>query len=141
MNGEFAIGIHALACLSCKGGTVSSEELAECICTNPARVRKVMGRLGRAGLVEAKGGSVGGYRMAGAPEAVTLLRVLEALDMTVVTPTWKSGSLDAECMKSSGMAAVLGEICRRLDADCRAYLATVTIADIMREMKDRRERP
>ena len=35
-----------------QGDMVSSEVLAENICTNPARVRKVMAQLKRAGLVE-----------------------------------------------------------------------------------------
>lgn len=42
-----------------QGDMVSSEVLAENICTNPARVRKVMAQLKRAGLVETHEGAVG----------------------------------------------------------------------------------
>ena len=45
MTSEFAIAVHALVYLNHKGETVSSEALAENICTNPARVRKVMAKL------------------------------------------------------------------------------------------------
>lgn len=48
-----------------KGDMVSSEVLAENICTNPARVRKVMAQLKRAGLVETHEGAVGGVPLCG----------------------------------------------------------------------------
>ena len=68
MTSEFGIAVHAMVFLHHKGDMVSSEVLAENICTNPARVRKVMARLKRAGLVSTKrcGGvplcGLGGYR-------------------------------------------------------------------------------
>ena len=65
MTSEFGIAVHAMVFLHHKGDMVSSEVLAENICTNPARVRKVMAQLKRAGLVETHEGAVGGYRFAG----------------------------------------------------------------------------
>ena len=59
MTSEFAIAVHALVYLNHKGETVSSEALAENICTNPARVRKVMAKLKKAGLVATRRGSTG----------------------------------------------------------------------------------
>ena len=43
MNSEFTIAVHALVFLNHKGESVSSDKLAANICTNPARVRKIMG--------------------------------------------------------------------------------------------------
>ena len=45
MTSEFGIAVHAMVFLHHKGDMVSSEVLAEPICTNPARVRKVMAQL------------------------------------------------------------------------------------------------
>ena len=45
MNSEFIIALHALAYLRHRNTNVSSEELAKSICTNPARIRKVMAKL------------------------------------------------------------------------------------------------
>ena len=42
MTSEFAIAVHALVFLNHKGETLSSDALADNVCTNPARVRKVM---------------------------------------------------------------------------------------------------
>lgn len=40
MTSEFNVAVHALVYLSHRGGTLSSEELAQNICTNAARVPK-----------------------------------------------------------------------------------------------------
>ena len=45
LNSDFCVAVHGLVFLKHKGCTISSEELAENICTNPARVRKVMAKL------------------------------------------------------------------------------------------------
>ena len=42
LDGSFNLAVHALVCLSHRGFFLSSETLAENICTNPARVRRVM---------------------------------------------------------------------------------------------------
>ena len=65
MNSAFCVAVHALVYLNHKARQLTSEELAENICTNPARVRKIMAVLKKAGLVETKEGSVGGYFFGG----------------------------------------------------------------------------
>ena len=62
MKSDFSVAVHALVYLSVKGCTLSSDALADNICTNAARVRKVMARLKKAGLVGAREGSEGGRR-------------------------------------------------------------------------------
>ena len=51
MDSSFNLAVHALVCLSHSGRSLSSEALAENICTNPARVRRVMAGLKKAGMV------------------------------------------------------------------------------------------
>ena len=60
MTSEFAIGVHALVYLNHKNETLSSELLAENICTNPARIRKVMAKLKTGGLIVTQEGLKGG---------------------------------------------------------------------------------
>ena len=64
MNSDFIVAVHALVYLNHKADIVSSEALAKNICTNAARVRKVMAPLKRAGFVTTREGNVGGYRFA-----------------------------------------------------------------------------
>lgn len=130
MNSDFIVAVHALVYLNHKGELVSSEMLAENICTNAARVRKVMSPLKRAGLVATREGNVGGYRFAGDPTQVSLRDVADALGIRFVHSSWHSGDSDMNCLVASGMADVMDDIFADLDATCRGRLACTTIADI-----------
>ena len=72
MKSDFSVAVHALVYLSVKGCTLSSDALADNICTNAARVRKVMARLKKAGLVGAREGSEGGFCPQVPPAELTL---------------------------------------------------------------------
>ena len=54
MDSSFNLAVHALICLSHSGRSLSSEALAENICTNPTRVRRVLAGLKKAGMVETR---------------------------------------------------------------------------------------
>ena len=56
MDSSFNLAVHALVCLSHSGRSLSSEALAENICTNPTRVRRVLAGLKKAGMVETREG-------------------------------------------------------------------------------------
>ncbi len=130
MNSDFCVGVHALVYLSHKNCCLSSEELAENICTNRVRVRRVMGRLGKAGLVDTKSGSEGGYTIARKAEDITLAEVADALDTRFVSSGWQSGNLDNECLVSSGMGPMMDSILDELDEGCRARLRQKTIGGL-----------
>ena len=130
MNSEFNVAVHALVYLDHKGDFVSSEELADNICTNPARVRKILSRLKQAGLVEAREGSVGGFRFIGDARAVTRAEVAEALKTRFVSTNWRSGDVDKECLVSSGMGRMMDGIMEELNAGCYELMKKRTIAGI-----------
>lgn len=131
MNGLFCVAVHALIYLDKRGCMLSSEELAANICTNPARVRKVMANLKRAGLVTTRTGNEGGYQLAADPARVTLDQVAGALAVRFVEPAWHSGGgVDCGCMVASGMAGVMDSLFDQLDRRCREHLAGVTLADL-----------
>ena len=134
MTSEFAIAVHALVYLNHKGETVSSEALAENICTNPARVRKVMAKLKKAGLVATKEGVDGGYHFIKAPAEVTLRRIDEAVDVRLVSACWKPGDREKACLVASGMGDIMDDIYSDLDELCRSRLGEITIADIDRKI-------
>ena len=106
MTSEFAIAVHALVYLHHKNAVLSSEELAENICTNSARVRKVMAKLKKKELIGTKEGIKGGYHMSLDASEITLGDICEALQVDIVKAAWRSGSMDMDCMIASGMAAV-----------------------------------
>jgi DNA-binding IscR family transcriptional regulator len=67
MTGEFAAAVHALVVLNHKNTTVSSEALSKNVCTHPARLRRVLAKLKKTGLVESREGTEGGYSFSGDP--------------------------------------------------------------------------
>ena len=130
MTSEFTVAIHGLVYLHHRGETASSEVLAQNICTNPARVRKVMAKLKKAGLVDTKEGAVGGYQSARAPETVTLCEIAEALGERFVCSSWHSGGKDLPCLVASGMAGLMDEIFDDLNEQCRKRLKEITIGTL-----------
>jgi len=121
MDSSFNLAVHALVCLSHSGRSLSSEALAENICTNPTRVRRVLAGLKKAGMVETREGLDGGYRLTADPEAV---------NTRFVDCAWHSGDIDRDCAICSGMAGVMDALYRNMNEECAAYLSHITITDI-----------
>ena len=137
MTGEFAIAVHAIVYLNRHPGMFNSMALAQNVCTNPARIRKVMSKLKRAQLVDAKEGAVGGYRFLRDPKQTSLLEIFEAVGQPMVGVSWRSGDPDIGCMVASGMAGVMDAIYREMDACCRKRLAEITIHDVDRLLSEK----
>ncbi|MCI2047590.1 MAG: Rrf2 family transcriptional regulator [Faecalibacterium sp.] len=134
MTAEFAVAVHALVYLEHVGTLTPSGVLADNICTNPARVRKVMARLHHAGLVEAREGKNSGYCTLPGAAAITLRQVIEALGEEPVSSHWRSGDVDRACQICSGMAAVMDDIYARMNEDCIRTLSGITIGAITAQL-------
>ena len=119
MDSSFNLAVHALVCLSHSGRSLSSEALAENICTNPTRVRRVMAE-----------GLDGGYRLTADPATLSLRQVAEAINTRFVDCAWHSGDIDRDCAICSGMAGVMDALYRSMNEECAAYLSHITITDI-----------
>ena len=140
MNSDFSVAVHALIYLNRKACVLSSEELAQNICTNAARVRKVTARLKKAGLLATKEGSEGGCRFSGDPERITLAQVARALDVTCVEASWHSGKEDKTCLICSGMGGLMDELFEHLNALCRQRLEEISLADMDRRLFENAEK-
>ena len=130
MTSDYCVAVHALVYLNHKAKVLSSEELAENICTNPARVRKVMAKLKKAGFVKTKEGSEGGYLFDQDAYQVTLDQIAQALEIRFVDTAWKSGDTDMKCLVASGMAGLMDEIFDDLNEQCRKWLKEITIGTL-----------
>ena len=130
MTSDYCVAVHALVYLNHKAKVLSSEELAENICTNPARVRKVMAKLKKAGFVKTKEGSEGGYLFDQDADQVTLDQIAQALEIRFVDTAWKSGDTDMKCLVASGLAGLMDEIFDDLNEQCRKRLKEITIGTL-----------
>lgn len=88
---------------------VSSEVLAENICTNPARVRKVMAKLKRAGLVTTREGLDGGYLFNGPADKVTLSMLRRRWRPGLFLPPGRAGTRIWTALWLRGWPAFLTE--------------------------------
>ncbi len=139
MTAEFLVAAHALVLLHHRKQCLTSEEIAENVCTNPARVRKVLSKLKKHGLVTTRNGTEGGYSLHGNPEDITLRDVFLAMDQSFVRQRWKSGDIDRDCQVSSGMAPLMDDLLETVDQVAIDQLEKTTIEDmekaLMRERK------
>lgn len=75
---------YACVLMSCLASgsraVVSATDLAERVRLELPTVSKLMKRMGRAGLVESFRGAQGGYRLARAPESITLADIVTAME-------------------------------------------------------------
>ena len=139
MNSDFSVAVHALVYLSHRGCSQSSEELADNICTNPARVRKIMAKLRRAGLVQTREGLEGGYKLALPADRVSLAQVSRALEVQFVSTTWKSGNPQKACLIASGMGDLMDELYARMDQQCQQYLEGLSVSQVEHRIFDGRD--
>lgn len=137
MTSEFTIAVHALTVLNHRRTVVSSETLAENVCTNAARIRKVMAKLKKAGIVKTKEGIDGGYLLAAPGETIQLDRIADALGTAFISAAWKSGNPDMDCLIASGMADVLTALYADLNRQCLRRLTGITIGDIEQQIFER----
>ncbi|WP_121664800.1 Rrf2 family transcriptional regulator [Metabacillus litoralis] len=81
ISSRFAVGIHILALIELnKEGTTSSEFLASSVNTNSAVIRKLMGMLKKAGLIEVKPG-IAGAKLAKELSDISLFDVYKAVNV------------------------------------------------------------
>ncbi|MBO6922214.1 MAG: Rrf2 family transcriptional regulator, partial [Roseicyclus sp.] len=80
-NSRLSLALHTLGHMAGHPDRMrTSAEIAAHADTNPVVVKRVLGRLRAAGLLVAEKGHAGGWRLAHAPETITLADVYLALD-------------------------------------------------------------
>src|SRR6202043_3087491 len=81
LSSKLSVGIHILTIFGLKPGeALTSEFIASSVNTNPVVIRRFLGWLGDAGIVESKTGVGGGWSLLVDPERITLLDILRAVE-------------------------------------------------------------
>ena len=109
--------------------TITSAEIAEHIGTNPVVVRRVLGSLRAAGLLNSERGQTGGWALARPPEQVTLADVYRALDDRLIVHG-DSGSSTTACSTERALEAKVAAILREVEHSLLHKLASIPIAKI-----------
>ena len=128
MNTQFAIGAHSLGLLAGSPGLpLSSETLARSARANPVHVRRVLGQLGRVGLVSSRSGPHGGWQLAADPRAITLADVWSAVHGDA--PVLGLHAANPDCEVGGRVHHALTEIDRQAAEAVRVSLEQTTISE------------
>lgn len=140
MNSEFVIAVHSLVLLAYRPeGMATSEEIAENVCTNPVRVRKVMSCLRKHGFVDTREGPGGGYKLCRQPEDITLADIYRSLAAGSLAPSWCSGDPEKNCVVSSNMAEVMTSVFCDADRQLETYFGQITIGGMLSKVKAKQQ--
>lgn len=125
----FALAAHAVALLAFRGEDgATSALIASSANTHPARVRRVLGLLVRAGLVSGREGAGGGYVLAKPPDAITLADVFHATRGEGQLLPLHPRPPNEKCPIGAGITAALVAVDDALDVALRDALAHRTVA-------------
>ena len=135
-NSRMTIAVHALAwmALAQRQGhaTLTSDQVAARVNTNPVIIRRSLGDLRRAGLVRVRHGAGAGWSLARAPEEITLLHVHDAIGQERPFGLHHTEP-NLECAVGRGIRPALGHIYGEIEQVMRRELALVSIADVLRQ--------
>lgn len=136
-SSRMTVATHALTwmawvCPKRPDGIVTSEQIASSVKTNPVVIRRVLGSLRAAGLVESQRGQGAGWRLTRSPESITLRDVYLAVEPDPLIAL-HAAPPNQDCPVGRGIPPVLREVYDRAEESMKAELAAVTIADVARE--------
>jgi Rrf2 family protein len=128
-NTQFALAVHVLTMLAGLPRELqTSEGMAASAGSNPVHLRRVLGRLRKAGLVASRPGPGGGWQLVRPPEATTLADVWGA--MNGEDPVLGLHAASPNCDVGQRIQANLAQIDRRARAAIVAELETTTLAEL-----------
>jgi Rrf2 family protein len=134
-NSRLTIAVHVLVwmALARERGLawMTSDEVAASVNTNPVIIRRSLGDLRRAALVEVRRGAGAGWILAREPQEITLLDVYDAVEHEPLFAMHRSKP-NLECPIGHGIRPALGQVYDELDQTLRRELTRTSIADVLR---------
>ena len=136
-NSRLTIAAHALTWISLyqrQGHEVAtSEQIATSANTNPVVIRRLLGELRKAGLVESRRGVGAGWSLARELESMTLLDVYEAVEPGSLFAMHRA-TPDQGCVIGSGIQPAMQRIYGGIEETLRRELARVTLEDVLQDV-------
>ncbi|GCE51032.1 Rrf2 family protein [Thermosporothrix hazakensis] len=134
VNSQFAVAIHTLTLLADVTGDepITSEYIAGSVNTNPVFIRRILGRLSKAGLVASHPGVGGGWRLLRAPDAITLLDVYHAIEPEGHLLAMHHSQPNTKCPIGRNISRVLQVYFGEAEEAFEQKLAQRTITQVLR---------
>lgn len=124
-------GVRLAMSLAAEGGQLTIRELSEREALPEATVAKVIGRLRKAGVVQAERGRNGGYTLAKPSAEVTVAEIVTAFDDALGAAAFcqRMTPGEAACVRADGCS--LRPVWRGLTEVIGAFLSGITVADLV----------
>lgn len=129
-NSRLSLALHTLSHMAGDPDRVrTSADIAEHAGTNPVVVRRVLGKLREGGLLTSEKGHAGGWKLARAPQAITLADVYLALGEQLVA----GDSEDAPpsfCSVETGLQARVAVVLAEVEESLVQRLRETSLSDV-----------
>jgi len=113
-----------------KDEKIKSETVAGSVNTNPVVIRRLLGQLSQASLVESQTGAAGGTRLARCPKEITLAEVYKAVSCGEVFAL-HGRSPNQNCPVGRNIEAVLCSLQKEIDKSVGEKLSQYTLQSVL----------
>ena len=132
-NSQFTVMVHILTVLAATPVPVSSAAIADSVNTNPVTIRKAIGKLRAAGLVETTPGSNGGATLRKDASQISLADILDIVKEDCLGK--HANPPNPNCPVGGNIQKVMLNIHKELDDSITETLAKRSINDIWEEIQ------
>src|SRR3954447_8155905 len=140
LSSKLSVGIHIMTIFALKPGEPLTSEFIACsVNTNPVVIRRLLGSLRAAGIVESRTGVGGGWSLLVDPERITLQDILRAVDPQDEIFALHRSRPNPECPCGQHIQSVLSEVYDKVQDGMTRQLAGITIACITGKILGRME--
>ena len=138
-NSRLTVASHVLTALSVlkelvPNQPINSQRLAESVNTNPVVIRRILGQLKEAGLVNVIAGAKGGAELARPAHEISLWDVHQALGKEEIFALHPNKPAEW-CMIGSQMQGLLQNVFYDVESALQSVLTTYTIADFQEAIR------
>lgn len=133
-NSRFAVAIHTLLVLAIKADKpVCSEYIAGSVGTNPVLIRRLMGDLRAAGLVDSRAGATGGFVLARPVDRIALDEVYRAVESEPLFA--RHTNANPKCPVARAAELLLDRILGQAEGAMLQSLTRTTLGDLIRSQE------
>ena len=141
-NSRLTVAVHALAwmALAHRQGraALTSAQVAASVNTNPVVLRRSLGDLRQAGLVEVGHGPGAGWSLAKDPDQISVLDIYDAVDRDDPLFAMHHSEPNLECPVGHGIRPALGSIYQGIERAMRDQMKCTSIADVLEQSLEAR---
>lgn len=132
ISSRFSVAVHVLTLLATNpaGELLTSDRMAGSVNTNPVVIRRILGQLKKAGLVEVRA-AAGGTYLRRDPATITLLEVYRAVAVVEEQLFSVHEKPNPHCVVGRNIQAALEETLGRAQAALEQELAVTTLAQVV----------